>query len=74
MVIFSQKLSKEEQREVLKTFDNSFAKMGVNLIYPVHGGDMGHKERINKLSYGRYNWYDSLTPEFQTYETIKELA
>jgi len=29
---------------------------------------------INRLSYGRFNWYDSPAPEFQTYETIKELA
>jgi len=29
---------------------------------------------VKKLSYGKFNWYDSLAPEFQTYETIKDLA
>ncbi|MDD5596101.1 MAG: hypothetical protein PHY94_07675 [Candidatus Omnitrophica bacterium] len=73
-VIFSQKLSKEEQREVLNTFDESFAKMGINFIYPVHGGYMGRGEISTNLAWGKYRIYDALAPEFQTYNTIKELA
>ncbi len=73
-VIFSQKLSKEEQREVLKTFDESFAKMGVKFVYPIHGGYMGRGEITTNLAWGKYRTYDALAPEFQTYETIKELA
>jgi len=73
-VIFSQKLSTEEQRQVLKKFDESFAKMGVNFIYPVHGGYMGKGKITTKLAFGRYRIYDALAPEFRTYETIQELA
>ncbi len=73
-VRFSQKLSKEEQREVLKTFDKSFNEMNVNFIYPLHGGYMGKGNITKTLSFGRFTVYDSLAPEFQTYETIKELA
>lgn len=73
-VIFSQELSNEEQREVLKTFDESFSRMGVNFIYPVHGGCMGTGKKTAKLSFGKYRVYDALAPEFQTYETIKTLT
>lgn len=73
-VIFSQKLSKKEQKEVLKTFDESFAKMGVNFVYPIHGGYMGRGEITTNLAWGKYRIYDALAPEFDTYETIKELA
>jgi len=74
MVMFSQKLSKEEQREVLRVFDKSFEKLGINFIYPVHGGYMGRGELTTKLSFGKYRFYDALAPEFQTYDVIKELA
>ncbi len=73
-VIFSQKLSKEEQKEVLETFDESFTKMGVNFVYPVHGGYMGRGEITTNLAWGKYRIYDALAPEFQTYIAIKELA
>jgi len=73
-VIFSQKLSKEEQKELLKTFDESFAKMGINFVYPVHGGYMGRGAVTTNLAFGKYRIYDSLAPEFQTYNTIKKLA
>ena len=33
---------------------------------------MGTNARV--LSYGRFKIYDSLAPEFETYEAIKELA
>ena len=74
LYVFSQELSKEEAREFLKKADEFFSKKEIIFIYPVHGGDMGRKELVKKLSYGKFNWYDSLAPEFQTYETIKELA
>gem|GEM_PF-1545773 len=73
-VMFSQKLSSEEQREVLRTFDSSFTKMGINFIYPLHGGYMGKGEITTKLAWGKYRTYDALAPEFDTYQTIKELA
>ena len=74
LYVFSQELSKEEAREFLRKADEFFSKKGIIFIYPVHGGDMGRKELVKKLSYGKFNWYDSLAPEFETYETIKELA
>jgi hypothetical protein len=73
-VMFSQKLSTEEQREALRAFDTAFAEMGVNFVYPLHGGYMGKGEVTTKLSFGKYRTYDSLAPEFDTYETIMELA
>jgi len=73
-VYFSQKLSKDEQRQLLKTLDAAYAKMGVNFIYPVHGGYMGSGPITTKLAFGTQRSYDSLAPEFDTYETIRELA
>ena len=70
--VFSQKLSKEEQREFLRKADEFFSKKGIIFIYPVHGGFMGQDAKI--LSFGKLKTYDSLAPEFQTYETIKKLA
>ena len=74
LYVFSQELSKEEAREFLRRADKFFSEKGIIFIYPVHGGDMGRKDLVKKLSYGKFNWYDSLAPEFQTFETIKELA
>lgn len=71
-VTFSQKLGKEEQKKILRTFDQGYSKMGMNFIYPLHGGYMG--KAASKLSFGNKRVYDSLAPEFQTYETIRELA
>ncbi len=70
--VFSQELSKEEQREFLRIADAFFRRRGVTFIYPVHGGFMGQDAKI--LSYGKSKTYDSLAPEFDTYETIVELA
>ena len=72
LAIFSQKLTKSEQREFLEYADEFFQEKGINFIYPVHGGFMG--KSAAKLSFGEFKIYDSLAPEFQTYETIKELA
>ena len=70
--IFSQRLSREEQIEFLKIADDFFDRRGVIFAYPIRGGNMGSDATI--LSYGWLNLYDSQAPEFQTYDTIKELA
>lgn len=69
--IFSQNLTKEQQKEFLKIVDEFFSKRNVIFAYPVHGGFMGHEATTR--SFGFYPFYDSLAPEFETYETIKEL-
>ncbi len=74
VVAFSQKLNKEEQLEVLETFDKAFEKMGVKFVYPIHGGYMGSGAVTTNFSFGKDRIYDSLAPEFETYETIKKLA
>lgn len=70
--VFSQKLSKEQQNDLLKMADNFFNSKGMKFIYPVHGGSTGSHATVS--AYGKYKWYDSLAPEFQTYDTIKQLA
>jgi len=70
--VFSQELSKEEQREFLKIADEFFSKKGIIFVYPVHGCFMGQDAKI--LSFGKLKTYDSLAPEFHTYEVIKKLA
>ena len=70
--VFSQELSPEQQREFLRRLDEFCRERGLLLAYPVHGGWMG-KDAV-RLSFGRFRFYDSLAPEFQTYETIVELA
>ncbi len=72
MATFSQKLTPEKQRDFLRIADQFFEKKGINFIYPVHGGWMSDNAKI--LSVGKDKVYDSLVPEFNTYETIKELA
>lgn len=74
IVAFSQKLNKEEQSEVIAAFDKAFENMGVKFVYPLHGGYMGSGAITTKLSFGKDRIYDSLAPEFNTYETIKRLA
>jgi len=70
--VFSQELSKEKQKEFLRKADEFFSKKGVIFVYPVHGGFMGQDAKI--LSFGKLKTYDSLAPEFETYETIKKLV
>lgn len=71
---FSQRLTKEQQKQFLRIADEFFNRKGMLFIYPLHGGMMGADNRVKARSYGKYNWYDALAPEFDTYETIKELA
>ena len=72
LTVFSQELSKEEQQKMLKMINNFSQREGTIFIYPLHGGWMGNNAEI--LSYGKFKVYDSLAPEFETYETIKQLA
>ncbi len=69
---FTQRLNREEQMEFLKIADDFFYRKGVIFIYPIHGGMVGGDPI--KLSYGRDPKYDSTAPEFQLYDTIKQLA
>jgi hypothetical protein len=70
--VFSQTLTKEEANEALRNFDKFFTENEIIFAYPVHGGNLGRD--ATKLAFGKYRKYDALAPEFQTYETIKELA
>jgi hypothetical protein len=72
LAVFSQQLTREEQRAFLETADRFFTERGVHFIYPLHGGYMGRGAET--LSFGRFRSYDSLAPEFATYETIRTLA
>ncbi len=69
---FSQKLTSDKQNQFLRIADTFFSKKGIIFVYPLHGGGFGQNPVIR--AYGKYNLYDALAPEFQTYETIKELA
>jgi hypothetical protein len=70
--VFSQELSKEQAREVLRNFERFFLENGIMFAYPVHGGHMGRD--ATRLAFGWSHKYDSLAPEFDTYDTIQELA
>ncbi|MEA3458008.1 MAG: hypothetical protein U9R21_04955, partial [Candidatus Thermoplasmatota archaeon] len=72
MGVFSQKLTPEQQKNFLKIADDYFKEKKMKFIYPVYGGYMGDNSKI--LSFGISKNYDSLAPEFQTCETIKELS
>ncbi len=72
LAVFSQKLGADDRKNMLRSFDKTFAQMGVNFIYPVRGGFMG--ERPKKRSFGNSSTFDSLAPQFDTFETIKILA
>jgi len=74
LVAFSQQLTPEEQRQALRAFDRAFQELGIIFAYPVHGGYLGRGEVTTRLAFGHYRVYDALAPEFNTYETIRELA
>ena len=75
LAVFSQELTKEQANQFLRIADEFLHQKGIIFIYTLHGGNMGKIGQKGKiLSYGKYDWYDSLAPEFDTYETIKELA
>jgi hypothetical protein len=62
------RLSDSGRITFLKDANSFFDSIGIKFVYPVHGGF------ITKLAYGKYGWYDSMAPEFPTYDTIKQLA
>ncbi len=68
LAVFSQKLSSEEQIHFLREASEALRRLGVLLIYPIHGGFVGPS--AEKLAYGKYKFYDAQAPEFQTYEAI----
>jgi len=70
--VFSQNLTKDEQRAFLRIADEFFQARGINFVYPVHGGWLGANATVK--AFGKFNVYDSQAPEFDTYETIVELA
>lgn len=70
--VFSQRLSKNQQREWLKKADAFFQRKGMIFVYPVRGGNFAPGAK--RLSFGKFAKYDSLAPEFQTYDTIRGLA
>ncbi len=74
MVAFSQRLSVEEQRNVLREFDQHFQGLDIIFAYPVHGGYLGAGEATTRLAFGEYRIYDALAPEFNTFETIVDLS
>lgn len=70
--VFSQQLSKKQQKEFLIKADEFFTNKGIIFVYPVHGADFWGNAKTR--SFGKFNKYDSLAPEFDTYDTILELA
>jgi hypothetical protein len=71
MAKFSQSLSIVEQNQFLNIANTFLKSRNTIFSFPIHGLYMG--QSAMKLSYGLYNWYDSLAPEFNTYDTIKQL-
>ncbi|MFH1157739.1 MAG: hypothetical protein V1721_02470 [Pseudomonadota bacterium] len=72
--VFSQKMTKEQQKAWLKEADKFFRSKGIIFIYPVHGGDFTGLGGAKVKAFGKFNKYDALAPEFDTFDTIKELA
>jgi len=73
LYVFSQNLSADVQRELLREFDTFFEERGMTFVYPLHS--LVAKARyVERLAFGKYPIYDALAPEFQTYDVIKELA
>lgn len=68
----SQVLTITQANQFLHDADQFFKDRDIRFIYPVHGGYMGAD--VTKLSWGTSRIYDSMAPEFQTYNTIKELS
>lgn len=68
---FSQKLNSVEQSQFLVTANDYYKSVGVIFSFPVHGLYLG--QTATKLSFGKYRWYDSKAPEFNTYDTIRQI-
>jgi len=72
IVTFSQNLSKSEQGIFIRDAYNFFEEEGMIFILPVHGGFMGNQASI--LSFGNSKVYDSMAPQFGTFETIENIS
>ncbi|KCZ70782.1 hypothetical protein ANME2D_02807 [Candidatus Methanoperedens nitroreducens] len=72
LVTFSQKLSKTEQKEMLAEMHKFFKSEGMTFVLPLHGGFMGNNARV--LSFGNSKVYDSVAPQFETFNTINEIS
>ncbi len=70
-VIFSQKLSSDEQIKFLERASKELSKLGVTLVYPIHGGFVGSE--ASKLAYGKYRFYDAQAPKYRTYLGILKI-
>jgi len=71
MSVFSQKLDRKEREEFLQKLSEFAKTENLTVIYPIHGGSMGKNPK--RLAFGKYNWYDTLAPEFGDYEVVKQL-
>ena len=72
MGVFSQTLPPAQQSTFLQNADDFFTKKGMTFVYPVHGGTFPRNSA--RLAFGKYGVYDSVAPEFGTYDTIKTLS
>lgn len=77
MQVFSQMTGAKDarityQRNALTEISRGLKDIGIHFVYPVHGGDLTTASKPI-LSYEKYNRYDSKAPEFDTYNTIKEI-
>jgi len=73
--VFSQELNIKQANQFLIIADDFFIDKDIIFIYPVFGGNMGALGKHSAtLSYGKFDWYDSMAPEFQTYDTIVALS
>lgn len=71
LTVFSQTLTTEQQNQWLENTKGFFAGKNIVFAFPVHGGTFPTTSQ--KLAFGRWNTYDSLAPEFNTYSTIRNL-
>lgn len=74
--VFSQHLSRDRQLDFLKTMDKFLADNRVLFSFPVSGLFMGPWDLGEKktFAFDSHPVYDSLAPEFQSFDTLKELA
>ena len=74
MLTIGKQLTPEQQSMFIVIWNNFCNKMGFIPVFPVHGGTLGQIGKcVVRLSYGKYNKYDALAPEFNTYPVIKAI-
>jgi len=74
--VFSQELTPRQQCEFLMKLHDLSVKINEQGIrscvaYPIHGPGLGANPK--KLAWDKYNVYDALAPEFNTFDTIYSL-